>query len=273
MESSLDIFQIYCQFCEITAKSIPESCGPDDELHHRVRFLRVSLSQLMEMVESRFISFVSIFDELRRLKSKVDIMMVDSKEFSRFYDFVFFICRENGQKGITVNRAVTAWRLVLAGRFRLLNEWCNFVERSQRYNISEDTWRQVLAFSHGVHENLEGYDPQGPWPVLIDDFVDYLYRIKGYCGAPSLFCNCAADLESEHGCRDRSVHHHLLPCAGLRNSAGAKRKLGDDDYRKGSSCSKRIDFRPREDEYPNQNKCAVEGCLSRGFASLLSGES
>nr|GMD88735.1 DCN1-like protein 2 isoform X3 [Ipomoea batatas] len=103
-------------------------------------------------------------------------MQADFSEFSHFYDFVFFICRENGQKNITVRRAVMAWRLVLAGRFRLLDQWCDFVEKNQRHNISEDTWRQVLAFSRCVHENLEGYDPEGAWPVLIDDFVEHMYR-------------------------------------------------------------------------------------------------
>ncbi|KAG8362797.1 hypothetical protein BUALT_Bualt01G0137300 [Buddleja alternifolia] len=88
-------------------------------------------------------------------------LMADFSEFSRFYEFVFFICRENGQKNITVSRAVMAWRLVLAGRFRLLNQWCNFIEKNQRHNISEDTWRQALAFSRCVHENLERYDPEG----------------------------------------------------------------------------------------------------------------
>ncbi|XP_021829888.1 DCN1-like protein [Prunus avium] len=59
--------------------------------------------------------------------SRLDLV-VDFSEFSRFYDFVFFMCHENGQKNITVNKAITAWRLVLAGRFRLLNQWCDFVE-------------------------------------------------------------------------------------------------------------------------------------------------
>lgn len=27
-----------------------------------------------------------------------------------------------------VTKAVSAWRIVLAGRFRLLNQWCEFVE-------------------------------------------------------------------------------------------------------------------------------------------------
>lgn len=34
-------------------------------------------------------------------------------------------------------------------------------KKNQRYNISEDTWRQVLSFSRCVHENLGGYDPEG----------------------------------------------------------------------------------------------------------------
>ncbi|WVZ05328.1 hypothetical protein V8G54_018674 [Vigna mungo] len=233
-------------------------------------------------------------------------LRVDFAEFSRFYDFVFFMCRENGQKNITVSRAVTAWKLVLAGRFPLLHPWCDFVEKkakckvlmgnsvvleglefhrlssvlwvesatpkpnhldlrvspgameklclgdpqlvtglnseqsllhtqgcdhgapgtamrcdsvwgcteqpvavmicsgqlniisplesqcissvhlanelsgldlkNQRYNISEDTWQQVLAFSWCTRENLDAYDPEGAWPVLIDDFVEHMYR-------------------------------------------------------------------------------------------------
>ena len=85
----------------------------------------------------------------------------DTCLFSCFYDFVFFICREKGQKSISkilhsqgymwtllvyflypqktnpecplffsiaIQRAVAAWKIVLNGRFRLLDRWCNFVE-------------------------------------------------------------------------------------------------------------------------------------------------
>ncbi|KAF2576781.1 hypothetical protein F2Q68_00002055 [Brassica cretica] len=73
------------------------------------------------------------------------------------------MCRENGQKSIS--RAITSWELVLAGRFWLLNYWCDYIEKNQRHNITEDnTWQQVLAFSGCVHENLEGYDSEGAWP-------------------------------------------------------------------------------------------------------------
>jgi DCN1-like protein 1/2 len=77
---------------------------------------------------------------------------------------------------LAVQRAVGAWRMVLNGRFWLLDRWCNFVEKYQRYNITEDVWQQLLAFSRCVNEDLEGYDPKGAWPVLVDDFVEHMHR-------------------------------------------------------------------------------------------------
>ncbi|KAF9602916.1 hypothetical protein IFM89_032798 [Coptis chinensis] len=61
---------------------------------------------------------------------------------------------------VAVTKAIDAWKLVLKGRFRLLNEWGSFVEKHQRHNIPEDTWQQLLAFSRCVYEDLEGYDPK-----------------------------------------------------------------------------------------------------------------
>ncbi|GMN43780.1 hypothetical protein TIFTF001_012980 [Ficus carica] len=60
----------------------------------------------------------------------------------------------------TVEKAFSAWKKV-AWRFRLLNQWCEFVEKNHRHDISEETRRQVIAFSWCVHEILEGFDPAG----------------------------------------------------------------------------------------------------------------
>ncbi|TKY45544.1 DCN protein [Spatholobus suberectus] len=144
--------------------------GTGKTVTFKAKVSREALTQLSKLVESRVSTGVTIFDELSMLMSRLDLT-VDFSEFSRFYDFVFFMCRDNGQKNIAVSRAVTAWKLVLAGRFSLLHPWCDFVEKNQRYNISEDTWQQVLAFSWCTRDNLEAYDPEGAWPVLIDDFV------------------------------------------------------------------------------------------------------
>lgn len=148
-----------------------------------------------------------IFGDIHKLMSVLEFD--DVSQFNSFYDFVFFISRENGQKNITVQKALAAWRIVLVGRFRLLDRWCNFVEKYQRHNISEDAWQQLLAFSRCVNEDLEGYDPKGAWPVIIDDFVEHMHRIY----RPS---DCSSAMESQCSISNTFRGLNLLP--------GSKRK-------------------------------------------------
>ncbi|CAK7327974.1 unnamed protein product [Dovyalis caffra] len=303
MDSQDSIFEIYSRYCNIGSV---KSCQTNEHDVHRGKPSRDALAELLKFMELNFHSRISVFDELLKLMSKLELM-VDFSEFSRFYDFVFFMCRENGQKNITVNKAVSAWKLVLAGRFRLLNQWCDFVQENQRHNISEDTWQQVLAFSRCVHENLEGYDPEGAWPVLIDDFVEHMYSdtgsyvVLGSNKEPNFFCNCC-DSESE-SCTFED------PLPGLKVTPGLKRKLPSfqdeemesldalfphstspnfilnskksrlidhrslnwEDNPPGNSASHCIDVIKQNNSLGStKSPCAVEGCLSRGFAGLFS---
>ncbi|KAF5735545.1 hypothetical protein HS088_TW15G01052 [Tripterygium wilfordii] len=296
----IDVFEIYKRFCDIRSgkEYMSEGYGQDNELQ-KAKFTREALAELFKSVQSTVDTRITIFDELSKLMSRLNLMR-DFSEFSRFYDFVFFICREDGQKNITVSKAVTVWRLVLAGRFRLLNQWCDFVEKNQRHNISEDTWQQVLAFSRCVHENLEGYDPEGAWPVLIDDFVEHMYRLLG-SSDDAFCCNCG-DIETQTCIFDDS-----LP--GLKVVPGLKRKLPrfqkDDMVLCDAFSSESANLNPvsnskrtkliaqkpshwedhRARNCPDccmdmvktnsplgssKSPCAVEGCLSRGFAGLFS---
>ncbi|KAK9742562.1 hypothetical protein RND81_03G182200 [Saponaria officinalis] len=303
-----NIFDIYRQFCDIKpGKGYPCREGENvqsDDLE-KVKLSREAMTQLSKIVSSSVCMRVSILDELQKLMACRGFQntMGDFSEFSNFYDFVFFMCRENGQKNITVSRAIAAWKLALAGRFRLLNQWCDFVEENHRYNISEDTWHQVLAFSRCVHEDLEGYDPEGAWPTLIDDFVEHMYRITGSndCSSHPLTCHCG-DPE-----RESSVFEEPLP--GLKELPGFKRKYRDDLQENGlvisdSSPSDVINYivnfkRKKQQQQRNfmivgnsspsndlcqelptlklnsplhssKSPCAVEGCLSKGFSGLFS---
>ncbi|KAH0698417.1 hypothetical protein KY290_015503 [Solanum tuberosum] len=208
----LDIFDIYSRYCDIMSGAYATR-NLVDELQ-KARFTREALNQLTKLVDSSLHIRATIFEEVYKLKLRLNLE-ADFSEFSRFYDFVFFVFRENGQKNIAISKAVTGWKIVLAGRFRLLDHWCDFVEINQRYNISEDTWQQVLAFSRSVHENLEGYDREGAWPVLIDDFVEHMYRIGGVDTISNSFC-CS--------CGDSGAQPFEDSFPGLKKFPGMKRK-------------------------------------------------
>ncbi|GKB93682.1 putative defective-in-cullin neddylation protein [Tanacetum coccineum] len=272
--SNHTIFQIYALYCEITLEMYAAQW---DRYGQANESTKSALSQLLLSVESRVYKRMSILEEVSVLMSRLNLH-ADINEFSRFYNFVFFICRENGQRSITVSRAVMAWKLVLSGRFRLLNQWCTFVENNQRHNISEDTWKQVLAFSRA-------------WPVLIDEFVEHLYRMPGSDGTQKLICEC----------RDPEAQLIYEPQTGLKVFPGTKRKFDEDSQGQefepmdASMISKRRHtdladngmgyqqiiptFNYMEHAKHNNSMgcskppCAVEGCLSKGFAELFSGRS
>ncbi|XP_024978390.1 uncharacterized protein LOC112515714 isoform X2 [Cynara cardunculus var. scolymus] len=294
MDSSirLDIFEIYRRYCDITLNVYASEGDGYRQVNEsmKAKLARDALSKLLELVELRVHKRMSILEEISVLMSRLNLM-VDSREFSRFYNFVFFICRENGQRSITVSRAIMAWKLVLSGRFRLLDQWCSFVENNQRHNISEDTWRQVLAFSRCVHENLEGYDPEGAWPVLVDEFVEHMYRITGSDDTHNLCCNCG----------DSEAQPMYDSLTGLKVFSGVKRKLHDDmegqefepfdafnnsntmmnSKRRHTDSANKLVNGYQQQITPTCNKplgcskppCAVEGCLSKGFSELFSGRS
>ncbi|KAL8124573.1 defective in cullin neddylation protein AAR3 isoform X7 [Apium graveolens] len=289
--NQFDIFMIYRRFCDIKAGASEKDDYIWNDESQKIEYSKLALAQLLNSVESQLHPRMSIIDELFKLMTRLDLT-VDYSEFSRFYGFVFFICRENGQKSITVSRAVTAWRLVLAGRFRLLNEWCNFVEKNQRHNISEDTWRQVLSFSRCVHENLGGYDPEGAWPVLIDEFVEHMYRLKGSNNIPNFNCSCGdfeaqPSLKSFPGLKRKTDYFNQQEMEVDNNFASSdicKRRhinIGDkmwspadnvqlsnaDEFMESSIKQSPSSLRG------SKSPCAVEGCLAKGFAGLFSTQS
>lgn len=181
------MWEMYVEYADIASSEEPSGR------------IKARLSALSAFAESQGLTGSAALEGLRRLKTDLSWELVVSARFALFYGFVFFICRERGQKSLAVSTAVEAWHLSMAGRFRLLEQWCTFVQRHQRHAISEDTWRQLLEFSQSVNDDLSNYDPEGAWPVLVDDFVDSLYRKSISDLDQTSLCNGEGGLFGSHG--------------------------------------------------------------------------
>lgn len=112
-------------------------------------------------------------DNLAQVKNKVPLWRkeLDTPEtFKKFYLYVFDYAKEKNARSIPVEYAVPYFKLVLAGRYKYLNEWCEYLEKVNKKAVTKDTWQQFLDFTKNIKVDLSDYDADQAWPVVIDEF-------------------------------------------------------------------------------------------------------
>jgi len=111
---------------------------------------------------------------LPALKAEID----DPAVFKEFYMFSYAYSCEKGVKSLALQTAIPLWGLLLQGRWKLLPEWLNFLKEKHKYAIPRDTWSMVFDFMEEVKDSLDSYDDEGAYPVIIDEFVEYMNERK-----------------------------------------------------------------------------------------------
>ena len=126
-------------------------------------------------------------ERMREQAKGLQGLMSDESQFKTFYRWLFdFVKDESERKTIDADAACEMWQLVLGGaepRWPLTAQWVDFVIRQKVKVVSSDLWLQVYEFSRDVKPDMSGYDEEGAWPVIIDDFVEYMRKQLGKTSA------------------------------------------------------------------------------------------
>lgn len=67
--------------------------------------------------------------------------------------------------------------LLLSKSWPLYSEFEEFLQQQKAPKvINKDQWNNIFEFSKTIHMDLSNYSIDGAWPVLLDDFVDFLQK-------------------------------------------------------------------------------------------------
>jgi len=95
--------------------------------------------------------------------------------FADLYKFAFgFCCDANNKKSIDTETAAAMVELLLP-KGPHTEKFCEFLRQSGKYKvINKDQWSCFLEFTRNVQGDLSNYDTNEAWPLLIDEFVEYI---------------------------------------------------------------------------------------------------
>ncbi|KAH9641203.1 hypothetical protein HF086_004590 [Spodoptera exigua] len=87
----------------------------------------------------------------------------------------YYICSQDKDQRSLETGTARALLGVLLPRWALRPALSDFLARERRYRVvNRDQWCNILEFSRTVDTQLNSYDADGAWPVMLDEFVEWL---------------------------------------------------------------------------------------------------
>jgi len=122
-------------------------------------------------------------DSLEKLKAYLPRLTEEVRgreAFRDLYTFAFTYAKSVAQKSLHIDMAVAYWKLLFQDMPEepRVDEWVVFLQQRKVKGVPKDTWNLFLDFLLTTDLSLSNYDCEGAWPVLIDEFVDYVRSNK-----------------------------------------------------------------------------------------------
>ncbi|XP_065058077.1 DCN1-like protein 5 [Rhopilema esculentum] len=116
-------------------------------------------------------------DSLLKLKSKLDILrgyLKDNSNFKKIYRYAFDFCRDKDQRSLDIETGKAMLNLLLRDIWPQIDIFLEYMNQTKYKVINRDQWNSILEFIRTVDRSFSNYDVEGAWPVLLDEFVEYV---------------------------------------------------------------------------------------------------
>jgi len=115
--------------------------------------------------------------QLKKIKSIIPDLRNQLREHAQLreiFRFSFDFYKESEQKkGIEKEVAITLLNILVNGRNHV-DQFAAFLQSQDSYKvINQDQWLLFLEFTNQVKVDFSDYDPNGAWPCIIDEYVEW----------------------------------------------------------------------------------------------------
>ncbi|KAL1403060.1 hypothetical protein pipiens_005828 [Culex pipiens pipiens] len=148
-------------FREYTTPDDPDTLGPEGEWLKGLTDLQCDTAGKVQCK----------LDYLRNLLN-------ESNTFKVIYRYAYDFARDKDQRSMDIETAKAMLQLLLGKHWPLYAQFAQFLEQSKYKVINKDQWCNILEFSRTISNDLNNYDVDGAWPVMLDEFVEWLRLVR-----------------------------------------------------------------------------------------------
>ncbi|WOH01122.1 hypothetical protein DCAR_0520503 [Daucus carota subsp. sativus] len=120
-------------------------------------------------------------DTIKKLKTRLSDLVKEIREpgkFEDFYLYAFQYClTEDKQKCVDIDTACALLDIVIGSQFRAqVDSFTEYLKIQSEYKvINLDQWKSFHRFCNEISfPDLKGYDSSEAWPLIFDNFVEWL---------------------------------------------------------------------------------------------------
>jgi len=191
-DDSFNLKKCLTWFHEYTTPDEPETLGPDgmekfcedigvepENLVMLVLAWKMNAKQMGFFTSQEWQDGLSALrcDSITKLQNRLETLracLADPATFKSIYRYAYDFARDKDQRCLEMETARGLLQLLLGPHWPLHTKFQSFLDSAKYKVMNKDQWYNVLEFSRTVQPDLSNYDVDGAWPVMLDEFVEWL---------------------------------------------------------------------------------------------------